>query len=265
MGRGRRQGEIPRERIAELHAADCLQARVERRTMWNAQPSAVQSQAGPDNEQRGLNMFLIWVKLTDPPPADPAHPEAGPLAGAAQCRLTQEGNYFLRSREQVFRFHRERLDVENIYEAVNRPLSLEAAKSWHRDFFDALAVPHPRTAERGDPVPETEPLGRVFHTKMLHGMNREIGDGTSDSSLTKQYAPGARPRWIIHELRTHPGLEPFEGVAPRVEPLGGARGRIRFIMLEPKSGRRIYCNADLAHIEGAWRCVQFFYNPDSQL
>ena len=70
-------------------------------------------------------------------------------------------------------------------------------------------------------------------------------------------------RFAIHGLRRRPGIQPAGPPDPRIEQLPGARGRIRFPMQEPGKVETITFVADLARIDGAWRCVQLYYEPQN--
>ncbi len=254
-------GKIARERIAELHLQDIARGKAERRTMWN--PAVFPTMPGvvPGDPRRKLTVHLEYVRLTDPPPADPAKPEAGPFATAANCHLFQEGDFSLTPGLEPFRFHKEVLQEELIYSAASCPLHVGAAANWHRQFLAALATSHASSPAPYAEVPATEPLLGHFHTDLLVALDRKHGEGVHDDSMDRKRGSKNYLRFTIHDLRRRPGLQPAGSLDLRIEQLPGARGRIRFPMRERTTTGAITFVADLAHIDGAWRCVQLFYEP----
>ena len=259
----RNAGTVTRERIAELHLQEIEQAKAERRTMWNQRIHHMQQRAVPGDPRRKLHIEMVYARLTDPPPANPARPEDGPFSTASIVVLFQKGDYSLAPGLEPFRIQIEGEEVENIYSAENRPLTADAAADWHRQFLAALATPHTPTPMPKAEVPATEPLIGPFHSKFVTFLDRPSGEGRNGDSMI-QFGPEKLFRMTIHDLRRKPGLQPAGPLDPRIEQLPGARGRIRFPMREAGKPDVITFVADLAHIDGAWRCVQLFYETKNK-
>ena len=163
------------------------------------------------------------LRLTDPPPTFPEKPEMGPLAMAANCMIQQEGAIGMREGTEPFAFDRERLLVEPIYEAVNRPLSPDAAVRWHAAFIAALAIPHPPFPGDDAKVAASEPLVPLFHSGLLSFLDRPEGSGAHDWSMCRTHRPELRLTWTIYYLRSGPPLRAAGPPDPRIEQLPGAR------------------------------------------
>ena len=249
----RTHGKITQARVAELNAADCALAAKQHRTIIFQRSNATERPQHRDGERWRVEVLSEWQELTDP--------EDGALASVAYFWIRHIVEFSVQSADEDVRILHESLGTNPAYFATPRPLSMSEAVEWHRLFTAALATPHPPAASAQESVPATEPLLPSFHKSIAHGLDRDIGPGTQDGTLTAPRAPTYTLKWLIFTLRHAPPMQTAGPLQPGIQRLAGARSRILFPMREEKTGAALTFTADLASIEGQWRCVQLFYEP----